>query len=923
MNSLILATGSTDKDHPLREDIRLLGRMLGDSIREQEGDRIFDLIERTRQNSISFQRDGGAQARHELESVLNDLDADDTIAVVRAYSYFSLLANIAEDQHHIRRRRAHELAGSHPREGSVALAIDRVLRANVPLSDLITFLSGALVAPVLTAHPTEVQRKSILDLQKQIARLLTERDREQLTPEEEAHNAEGLRRAVLTLWQTRILRELRLTVKDEIENGLSYYQHTFMSELPRFYGDIEDVLESRGSDALRVASFLRMGSWIGGDRDGNPFVTDEVMAHALSQHCATIMDFYLEEINRLGSELSQSVRLVDVSPDLEALAHQSVDESEHRRDEPYRRALIGIYARLSETSCVLDGHLPEHQELVPAPAYSDPTQFADDLAIIAKSLEANGGARIAGGRLRALRRSVDVFGFHLATLDMRQHAAVHESVIDELFTSGAHKLGYAKLSEKERRELLLQELRVPRPLRSPHIEYSDSTRKEFAIIDAAARLQERFGRQALANYIVSGTDDVSDLLEVAVLLKESGLLVPGKRPQLHLNLIPLFETIEDLRNSARVMEALFEEPCYRELVRCRGDIQEVMLGYSDSNKDGGFLTANWELYKAEVELVKVFAKHGVRLRLFHGRGGTVGRGGGPSYNAILAQPPRSVAGQIRITEQGEVIASKYSDPEIGRRNLETLVAATLEASLLESTDDSHEHPDYQAAMEDMSASAFRAYRELVYETPGFVTFFRTVTPIAEIADLNVGSRPASRKNSDRIEDLRAIPWVFSWSLARIMLPGWYGFGSAVEAWLSSRGNNGLPLLQEMYEKWPFFHALLSNMDMVLAKSDISIASRYAELVNDVEVRQRVFSRIEQEWHRTVKWLLAITGQKFLLEANPALARSLQSRSPYIDPLNHLQVDLLRRYRKGGADDKLKRAILLTINGITAGLRNSG
>ncbi|MGD2140840.1 MAG: phosphoenolpyruvate carboxylase, partial [Burkholderiales bacterium] len=368
---------------------------------------------------------------------------------------------------------------------------------------------------------------------------------------------------------------------------------------------------------------------------------------------------------------------------------------------------------------------------------------------------------------------------------------------------------------------------------------------------------------------------------------------------------------------------LFREPCYRALLRSRGDVQEVMLGYSDSNKDGGFLTANWELYKAEVGLVKVFADHGIGLRLFHGRGGTVGRGGGPSYNAILAQPPGSVAGQIRITEQGEVIASKYADPDIGRRNLETLVAATLEATLLASKDHSHDHPGYYDALEAMSKHGYSAYRALVYETPGFVEFFRSATPIAEIADLNVGSRPASRRKSDRIEDLRAIPWVFSWSLARMMLPGWYGFGTAVERWVEETGESAIPLLREMYEKWPFFHALLSNMDMVLAKGDISIASRYAELVSDEDLRIRIFSQIEQEFHRTVRWLLTITNQQTLLEANPALARSLQSRSPYIDPLNHLQVDLLLRYRSGEHDDSLKRAILLTINGITAGLRNSG
>ena len=923
MNKLISSIHTSRKDRPLREDIRLLGRILGDTIREQEGDRIFDLVERTRKNSIAFQRDGDARARKRLETVLNDLNASDTIAVIRAYSYFSLLANIAEDQHHIRRRRAHDLAGAHAREGSMALAIERSLEAGIPMSDLGSFFSEALVVPVLTAHPTEVQRKSILDLQKRIAGLLTERDRLKLTPEEDARNEEGLRRAVLTLWQTRILRELRLTVEDEIENGLSYYHQTFLTELPRLYAEVEDTLAEQGAPAPVTGCFLRMGSWIGGDRDGNPFVTDKVMNYALSQQSSTILEHYLGELHQLGRELSQTVRLVSVSPELESLAEQSQDSSVHRRDELYRRALIGIYARLSATARSVQSDRRQQDQQGHARPYIKPMEFGADLDVMHRSLESNGSSRIAHGRLRSLRRAVEVFGFHLAALDMRQHSGVHEAVVDELFARGTGRSDYAQLNEDERCTLLLQELKVPRPLRSQFVEYGDAARKELAILDTAADLRQRFGPDAMVNYIVSMTNGVSDLLEVALLLKESGLLLTGDRPQLHLNLIPLFETIDDLRRSAQVMDALFTEPFYRALLESRGDVQEVMLGYSDSNKDGGFLTASWELYKAEVGLVKVFARHGIGLRLFHGRGGTVGRGGGPSYSAILAQPPGSVAGQIRITEQGEVIASKYADAEIGRRNLETLVSATLEATLLASKDHSHDHPGYYDALEAMSLQAYGVYRALVYETPGFVEFFRSATPIAEIADLNVGSRPASRRKSDRIEDLRAIPWVFSWSLARMMLPGWYGFGSAVEHWVAQTGESAVPLLQEMYEKWPFFRALLSNVDMVLAKSDIGIASRYAELVTDVELRQRIFSCIEQEWHRSVCWLLTITGQKALLESNPALARSLESRSPYIDPLNHLQVDLLRSYRAGTHDDSLKRAILLTINGITAGLRNSG
>ena len=910
-----------DKESPLREDIRLLGRILGDTLREQEGEAVFDLIERIRQNAIRFRRDRDPGARRELETTLNRLDPVRTIAVVRAFSFFSQLANIAEDQHHNRRRRAHLIAGSPPQEGSVALALARGHDAGLPAKKVTEFFRDALISPVLTAHPTEVQRKSILDCQLEIARLLTERDRMQLTPDELVRNEEELRRVVLTLWQTRVLRELRLTVNEEIENGLSYYRYTFLRQLPRLYAEIEDLLAHQGFGRAPLAAFLKLGSWIGGDRDGNPYVTDEVMRRALARQSATAMDFYFEEIHRLGGELSQSVRIVETTPELEHLAAQSPDTSEHRRDEPYRRALTGIYARLAATSRLLDHHSPDRRAIAEAPPYRDSAEFAQDLAVLADSLAANGSERVARGRLRGLHRAAVIFGFHLAPLDMRQHSGVHEQVVAELFALGARREGYIALPEAERRALLLEELRLPRLLRSPYLAYREEVRKELDILDAAADMHRRYGAAALPNYIISKADSVSDLLEVGVLLKEVGLLQPGDRPRLDVNIIPLFETIADLQGCGAIMDQLFSVPYYRALLASRSNVQEVMLGYSDSNKDGGFLTANWELYKTEVELVEVFARHDVELRLFHGRGGSVGRGGGPSYQAVLAQPPGSVAGQIRITEQGEVIASKYSDPDIGRRNLETLVAATFEATLLEPA--GTVSAAYLEVMQELSATAFSVYRSLVYETPGFVQFFRSATPITEIADLHVGSRPASRKKSDHIDDLRAIPWVFSWSLSRMMLPGWYGFGAAMEALATRKGDGGLELLREMYRDWPFFRTLLSNMDMLLAKSDINIASRYAELVTDGELRERIFTRIQDEWHRTVRWLLSITRQKELLETNPALSRSLRNRSPYIDPLNHLQVELLRRYRSGETHERIKRAILMTINGIAAGLRNSG
>ena len=921
MNAPVQNAVTSDKDSPLRDDIRLLGRILGDTLREQEGEATFDLIERTRQNAIRFRRDRDPEAKRELEAMLNKLDPMRTIAVVRAFSYFSQLANIAEDQHHNRRRRAHLIAGSVPQEGSMALALSRAREEGVTAAQVEEFFSRALISPVLTAHPTEVQRKSILDRQLEISRLLNDRDRTQLTPDELVQNEEALRRVVLTLWQTRILRELRLTVNDEIENGLAYYRYTFLHQLPKLYAEMEDLLLHRDFGKVRLANFFKLGSWIGGDRDGNPFVTDDVMRHAMTRHCATAMDFYFDEIHQLGGELSQSLRMVETTPALDELARRSPDVSAHRLDEPYRRALTGIYARLSATSHALGHRVPNRPAVADAQPYLDSMEFARDLGILADSLAANGSRRVARGRLRNLLRAADIFGFHLAPLDMRQHSGVHEQVISELFASGARRHGYAELDENQRCEWLQQELELPRLLRSPYLKYSDEVAKELAILDTAAQMHRRFGPQALPNYIISKTDSVSDLFEVALLLKEAGLLHPGESPRLDLNIIPLFETIDDLQSCGPIMDRLFSQRYYRQLLASRGDVQEVMLGYSDSNKDGGFLTANWELYKAEVELVKVFARHNVKLRLFHGRGGSVGRGGGPSYQAILAQPPGSVAGQIRITEQGEVIASKYSDPEIGRRNLETLVAATFEATALRT--DGAGQPAYHEVIDELSAAAFSAYRKLVYETPGFLQFFRSATPITEIADLNVGSRPASRKKTDRSEDLRAIPWVFSWSLSRIMLPGWYGFGTAVEEVMARRNNAGIELLQGMYREWPFFRTLLSNMDMLLAKSDISIASRYAELVTDVDLRESIFGRIQEEWHRTVRYLLAITGQSELLEANPALSRSLRNRSPYIDPLNHLQVELLKRYRAGETDEKTRRAILLTLNGIAAGLRNSG
>ena len=929
MNLIATPSNLSSKDLPLRDDVRLLGRILGDTLREQEGEAAFQLIENVRRAAVNFHKTQDDRDRVQLEQTLDALSPGEALLVVRAFSYFSQLSNIAEDLHHNRRHRAHLKAGSAPKDGSLLLALDRAGKKNIGKKALQSFLDKALVSPVLTAHPTEVQRKSILDCQLIISSLMADRDRMDMTPDDLAENENALRRFVLILWQTRMLRSTKLNVIDEIKNGLEFYRYTFLNEIPKIYASLESQLESRFDKEIKVPPLLRVGSWIGGDRDGNPFVTHDVMLDAVQQHASLALEHYLDETRILGMRLSLTDRLVEVSPELRKLSDDSPDRAVHRIDEPYRRALILIYSRLSATAKLLGLKLEKPRPVGQhAEPYASPQEFIADLDVLIDSLFKHGAVYLARGRLANLRRAAEVFGFHLAPLDMRQHSAVIEQTVTELFSHSSGKANYRDLDESERRAVLLDALHAGKPLLADALssdslgQFGDAAQSELRIMQTAAQIHQRFGRAALPNHIISMTESVSDMLELALMLQQVGLLERGSH-QLHINIIPLFETIEDLRGCGVIMDELFSLPYYRRLLSSRGNTQEVMLGYSDSNKDGGYVTANWELYKAEVELVKVFAKHGVELRLFHGRGGTVGRGGGPSYDAILAQPPGSVNGQIRITEQGEVISSKYSNPEIGRRNLETLIAATLEATLLDHPHDADGNPGYMRIMETLSLNAFAAYRKMVYETPGFNKYFFSATPIREIAELNIGSRPSARKASDRIEDLRAIPWVFSWGLNRTLLPGWFGFGSAVKQFIASEGDAGLALLREMYKSWPFFRGLMSNMDMVLSKTDMGIASSYAELVDDIELREQIFGMIEGEWEDTVKMLFKVTGNTSLLQENPTFARSLQTRTPYIDPLNHLQVALLQRHRAGDNDVLVKRAIHLTINGIATGLRNSG
>lgn len=915
------------KDQPLIDNIRLLGRLLGDVIREHEGETTFELIERIRQLSVAYRRQSDEAADKELKKLLKSLTDDQAVCVIRAFTYFSHLANLAEDRHHIRRRAVHEQAG-HVQQGSLAHTWQRLDKSNVPKSQVAALLSEAHVSPVLTAHPTEVQRKSILDAERDIARLLTERDTLTL-PRALAENEALMRARVIQLWHTRLLRFTKLTVADEIENAMGYYRTTFLPEIPRLYRSLEESLEGEP-----IAAFFRMGQWIGGDRDGNPNVTAATLRLALQRQSDVALRHYLTEVHRLGTELSLSAMLLPVPAGMRTLADRSPDRNEHRQDEPYRRALTGIYARLAATLRLLSGGEAARHAVVPQDPYTSAQSFLDDLRTIEHGLDTQGCGVLAELRLKPLIRAVEVFGFHLATVDLRQSADQHELAIADLLRVARQESEYTSLDEASKQKLLLQLLSDARPLRIPHASYLPHTLSELGIFEAARDIRQRYGSAAIRHAIISHTETVSDLLEVLLLQKEAGLMLGtlDQDARTELIVVPLFETIEDLRNAPGIMEAFYRLPGITEMVR-RGGVneyyeQEVMLGYSDSNKDGGIFTSNWELYRAETALAQLFDHlsielgHPLRLRMFHGRGGTVGRGGGPSYQAILAQPTGTVRGQIRLTEQGEIIGSKYANPDIGRRNLETFVAASLEATLLPPVKPVPKR--FLEAAQRLSQASMAAYRELVYQTSGFTDYFFSATPIREIAELNIGSRPASRKPSQRIEDLRAIPWSFSWGQCRLTLPGWFGFGSAITHLQEELGeDSAIQLLRQMLKQWPFFRTLLSNMDMVLAKSDLSLARLYSDLVPDAKLRKRIFSSIEAEWHRTHLALETITGQANRLADNPALSRSIEHRFPYIDPLHHLQVELIRRYRGGSQAEKVRRGIHISINGIAAGLRNTG
>ena len=915
-------------DETLRDDIRHLGRILGDVIREQEGDEVFNLVENARRTAFRLHR--GEAEVGELTALFRDIDPVEATPIIRAFTHFALLANLAEDLHEERLVEEGLDAGEAPRDSSLEATWAKLRDARVPGAEIGSMMESAEVVPVLTAHPTETRRRTVFDVQKHIGASMRARHEVINAPRTARTEAKlealdlEIRRRIMTLWQTALIRMNRPDIRDEVEVGLRYYQLSLLETVPKLNRDVAAMMRELGGDDVPENPVVRMGSWIGGDHDGNPYVTEDVVRYATDRAAGTILRHYVKQLHSLERELSFSDRLTQVSVDLVELANRGQNDVPNRVDEPYRRAVHGIRGRVAATAIsrlgasVVEGDWSCHEP------YSSVEEMRADLDVVEASLRRSHDDLIADHRLADIQGATDVFGFHLYSLDLRQNSESHEDILTELFRLSGVAEDYRSLPERRRVEILTRELTSARPLVPRGVELSEVTARELGIMRAAADAVEAYGPEVVPHCIISMCSSVSDLLEPMILLKEVGLIsVEDWAPSGTVDVIPLFETIEDLQAGASVLREAWDVPLYRRYVASRGDLQEVMLGYSDSNKDGGYFAANWALYDAETAIAAVAREEGVRLRLFHGRGGTVGRGGGPSYEAILAQPKGAVQGSVRITEQGEIISAKYGHPVTARRNLEALVAATIESTLLdlEDLDDQGRAYDVMSEISELSRDAYAA---LMHDDPGFIEFFETSTPVGEIGSLNIGSRPSSRKQTTSISDLRAIPWVLAWSQQRSMVPGWFGVGTALNEWVGEDPDGSrLAELRELNESWPFFNSVLSNMAQVMSKSDLHLAKLYADLVSDREVADRIFSRIREEYELTLEMFLKVTGYSTLLEDNPLLARSVDMRFPYLMPLNAIQLEMLRRYRAGDSRDKVRRGIQLTMNGLATALRNSG
>jgi phosphoenolpyruvate carboxylase len=955
----------------LSADVNTLGRLVGDVLREQEGEAGFALVEEYRATTkqmraaIGEEGDDFGEAGRRLRARTDGLGLDECRLLIRAFSAYFHLVNLAEEHNRLRVLRQRELeAGDSPRGESVAQALVEAAGAGVKAERVRSLLSSCLVEPVFTAHPTEARRRSVLFKLRRLSDIVERLDDPRLTSHERLRLFDRIREEVTSLWLTEEVRGRAPRVLDEVRNGLYYFEESLWELVPRLYRELDEALATAyPGEAFEVPPFLRFGSWIGGDRDGHPHVTAQVTEQTLRLHRETAFSLYEGSLAELERELSVAAEPQAISEELArsleadaaAMPELAASLTLHFASEPYRRKGGFMQARIAAARRINAARLRERRRAgaaaegdddpvlgqaqrlwgtgappePPRPdddriAYARPDGLGEDLRLIGESLRAHRGGRLADGLVADLLRRVAVFGFHLARLDLRQHSEVLAAATAELLQVAGVEPDFLALDLPARARLLAREIANPRPLVRPLGGYSAQTAETIALFQMIARLQQELGPNACNVFIVSMTAGTADVLAPLLFAKEAGLFDPGPKPGSTLQVVPLFETIEDLHRAAGLMEELFALPVYaRQLEAWRGQ-QQIMLGYSDSNKDGGFVTANWELYRAQRALVAACRQAGATLLLFHGRGGAIGRGGGPTGRAIMAQPPGALSGRLRLTEQGEVAFARYAHPGIAHRHLEQTIHAVFRATLLPAPEGSHDQ--WATEMEALSPLALAAYRRLVYEDPEFVRYFHQATPIDAITGLRIGSRPARRDQSDRIEDLRAIPWVFSWTQSRHGLPGWYGLGDAYAAWVEGKGTQGRQRWAEMYREWPFFRSLIDNAQLSMGKADLAVARVYDALANP-PLRARIFPTIAEEWRRTREAVLTATGRSSLLDISPVLRRSILLRNPYVDPLSFVQVSLLARRRARPDDDPdrdvLQGLLALTVNGIAAGLQSTG
>lgn len=919
MTTILESAKSDHNSSPLRRDVKFLGQLLGNVLVQQGGQALLDKVEKIREMTKSLRNDDQLSYQ-ELKNEIASLKHPERQQVIRAFAIYFHLVNIAEQNHRIRRRREYQLKDGHQPgslESTVTQFKENGIEAQV-IKDVIEKLSMELI---ITAHPTEATRRSVLEIHKRIALLLRQLDQTVLTERERAELQDRLFNEITILWQTDELRDRKPTVMDEVANGLYYFDETLFEVLPQIHQELEDTLrEHYKSEDWHVPNILRFGSWIGGDRDGNPNVTPSLTWETLTKHCKLALRKYQTSLTQLMKQMSQSSNQVSISKELiDSIENESSVLSEDERwkieHEAYRCKLAIMREKLKRVSHGKEG-------------YQSSQEFLEDLLLIKRSLLGHSPEGFRLKNLDQLIRQVELFGFHLATLDIRNHSGEHEAAIKEIFHSVNLAEDYSQLGEKEKIELLTTVLQDPRPLLLPYAEdYSKETRQMVEVFRMIKNAHDEFGDRAIEVYLVSMTESVSDLLEVLVLAKEAGVyrLHADGRVESKLNVAPLLETIDDLVAGPAIMDKLFSMDFYQKQLEQHGNVQEIMLGYSDGSKDGGTLTANWKLYKAQQEIHEVADKYNVRLKFFHGRGGSLGRGGGPLYRSILSQPAETLGDGFKITEQGEVLSSRYSLYDISYRSLEQATSTLLSAAANVSNDAEQNNlrtKEWERMMDGISAASLEKYQELVFRDPDFLTYFKQATPLPELGSLNIGSRPMSRKGSERFEDLRAIPWVFAWTQSRQLLPAWYAAGTGLQSYMVS--SDQIQLLQQMYEQWPFFRSTVDNLQMALMKADLTAAREYTAMVEDQDMAQRIFSEIENEYRRTREAILLITQQNGLMDHLPNIKESIRLRNPYVDPLSFLQVELISKLRENEEiDEDLLREALLTINGIAAGLRNTG